>query len=555
VQVQADLFAAFEKKRVRKDRNEPQRKQIDAEIDWAENTIKKELAKADKSNVSAAMRYADMVAGWDPYDQNASSPFFDPEWMFNNKDGFDVVIGNPPYVKLETIKDQSRILEAEGYEVFEKRSDLYCLFTERGIKLLSNGGVISFIMSNKWLQAEYGKPLRCLMRKYMISSLIDFGDIQIFDGATTYPCIFNLLKDQPTAGLDALVLKSFSHDSFSDYVRNNRKRFPADKLTNDAWVIELDDLELLERIWKLAIPLSDYVGGEAYYGIKPGTTAAFIVDESTKNTLIKEDAASRKILHPVVRGRDIARYYVSSACMWLVGTHNGYGRVPYVNINGYPAIKKWLNRYKLKLASRTDSGRTIYNLRDCAYWEKFQCPKIMYQKFQVHPCFVYDKTGLYCNDSMWIIPTEEIGLVGLLNSKMGWWLISKYCTQIQNGYQLIWQYLSKIPVPKALPSTLGGLVEKIISMKKADSNADTSALESQIDQLVYKLYGLTEEEIAIVEGRGGGRGVSDLPDGDDGHAGRGALPGDDGAKVRRRGVRVPAAAVEALHSDDDEELE
>ena len=128
----------------------------------------------------------------------------------------------------------------------------------------------------------------------------------------------------------------------------------------------------------------------------------------------------------------------------------------------------------------------------------------MYQKFQVKPCFVYDESGLICNDSMWIIPTEEKGLVGLLNSKMGWWLISKFCTQIQNGYQLIWQYLGKIPVPKKLPKKLADLVDSILSAKRGDVGADTAALERKIDEAVYGLYGLTPEEIALVEGRADG---------------------------------------------------
>ena len=126
----------------------------------------------------------------------------------------------------------------------------------------------------------------------------------------------------------------------------------------------------------------------------------------------------------------------------------------------------------------------------------------MYQKFQVKPCFLYDEGGLYCNDSMWIIPTKEKGLVGLLNSKMGWWLISKFCTQIQNGYQLIWQYLGKIPVPKVLPKELGQKVDAIIAAKKGDPSADTSSLEAEIDEIVFDLYGLTPAERAVVLRKG-----------------------------------------------------
>ena len=186
----------------------------------------------------------------------------------------------------------------------------------------------------------------------------------------------------------------------------------------------------------------------------------------------------------------------------MIGMHNGYGSTPPIDVDAYPAVKEWLDNFADKLASRADQGDTFYHLRDCAYWEVFAKPKIMYQKFQVKPCFIYDESGLYCNDSMWIIPTENKGLVALLNSKMGWWLISRFCTQIQNGYQLIWEYLGKIPVPKELPPELSDKVDAIIAAKKADANADTSALEAEIDDIVFGLYGLTAEERALVQGAG-----------------------------------------------------
>ena len=126
----------------------------------------------------------------------------------------------------------------------------------------------------------------------------------------------------------------------------------------------------------------------------------------------------------------------------------------------------------------------------------------MYQVLKVKPCFIYDRKGLFCNNSMWFIPSDDKVLLGIINSKMGWWLISKYCTAIQNGYQLIWNYFGKIPIPKSATDstiTLTNLVDQILLAKKSDRTTDTSAQEEEIDRLVYKLYGLTEEEIRIVE--------------------------------------------------------
>lgn len=156
-----------------------------------------------------------------------------------------------------------------------------------------------------------------------------------------------------------------------------------------------------------------------------------------------------------------------------------------------------------KAGSRKKTSFKWFETQDSiAYWEEFEKPKIMYQVMQVKPCFIYDDQGAYCNNSMWIIPKDDKVLLAILNSKMGWWLISKYCTAIQNGYQLIWKYFGQVPIAAASDAQrveMEAIVNEIIALKKQD--ADTTALESQIDQLVYQLYGLTEEEIAIVEGR------------------------------------------------------
>ncbi len=168
----------------------------------------------------------------------------------------------------------------------------------------------------------------------------------------------------------------------------------------------------------------------------------------------------------------------------------------------YPAIANHLLYFKSRAELRTDKGDYWWELRACDYYDKFEKPKIMYQKFQVKPCFIYDEDGLLCNDSMWFIPSDDKVLLGILNSKMGWWLISKYCTAIQNGFQLIWKYFSQIPIATGNDSVrkkISDLVNEILTTKKQNPAADTSDLESQVDQLIYKAYDLTDDEIKLVE--------------------------------------------------------
>ena len=285
-----------------------------------------------------------------------------------------------------------------------------------------------------------------------------------------------------------------------------QKDLPAEKLTGDTWMLSVADMELLKRLKNTTTTLYDYINGEAYYGIKPGATAAFIIPQERADELIRTDESSKKIILPVLRGRDIKPWYSTSSGWYMIGTFPAL----HLNIDDYPAIKDHFLAYgKKKLeqtgepGSRKKTCNAWFETQDqINYYALFSKPKIMYQKFQVQPCFIYDEEGLYCNDSMWIMPTTNKALVGILNSRMGWWLISKFCTQIQNGYQLIWQYLSKMPVPKNLPSELSVKVDAIIAAKKADAGVDTSALEAEIDDIVFDLYGLTAEERALVQGAG-----------------------------------------------------
>lgn len=442
------------------------------------------------------------------------------EWMFEFPEilddegkfvGFDAVIGNPPYIHLEEMKDMSEIygtMGGNGYKVYttyNKRGDIYCLFVERAFSLLKKNGFASYIMQNKWMQASYGKELREFFLNTRLEKLIDFGDIQIFDDATTYPCIFLGQKTEPKSSFVASTLKSLERTDFAKSVNQYAETFEREQFSNDAWTISSQsENKLLQRLEKEMTTLGKYVGGEAYRGVLTGLTKAFLIDEETKKKIVDEDKNAEKIIHPVMRGRDIKPWESSEIECYLIGTFPAL----HLNIDDYPSVKNWLLTFGIEKLEQTGAKRIIngeevkarkktnnkwFETQDAiAYYALFAKPKIMYQKFQVKPCFVYDEQGLYCNDSMWIIPTEDKALLALLNSKMGWWLMKKKCTQIQNGVQLIWQYLSKIPVPEKLPQELADLADQIITAKKSGEN--TTSLESKVDEIVYQIYGVTEQD-------------------------------------------------------------
>ncbi len=493
--------------------------------------------------------------------------------------GFDAVIGNPPYVKLESIRDVSESLSKMQYETFDKRGDLYVPFVEKGFCLLKKNGVISYIMPNKWLQAGYGKKLREYLLTKQLDRIIDFGDIQIFEGATTYPVIFVAKEDKPAETFKASLLKESGVLDFESNVENTTDIFQTKLFSGDTWVISSgNNQRILERLNKEFRTLKEFVNGEANYGIKPGLTEAFIIDESTRNKITTEDLNAAELIKPFIQGRDIKRYIPANSINYMIVIEKGFTNGKLVNASeqeawdwfesNFQALASWLKPFQEKAKKRGDKGEYWWELRACEYYDAFLKPKIMYQKFQVKPCFIYDEKGLYCNDSMWIIPTENKALLGVLNSKMGWWLITKYCTQIQNGCQLIWKYFGRIPVPDVSDSplleqkvnTMISLKEKMESLKDIFINlllskfsidklttklqnwyelrfgeflkelkkakiklslseeaewmqyfseqkqkaqelkSEINRVDAEIDKMVYQIYGLTEEEIKIVEG-------------------------------------------------------
>ena len=445
------------------------------------------------------------------------------EWMFEFPEildddgrftGFDAIIGNPPYIHLEDMKKTSEIYGSMGgkanpvYTTYNKRGDIYCLFVERAMSLLKGNGFASYIMQNKWMQANYGKELREFFLNVRLEKLIDFGDIQVFDDATTYPCIFVAQKAAPAIELTVSTLRELERADFAKSINQFAEKFALEHLSSDTWTLSSQwESELLRRLDNEMITLGEYVKGDAHYGIKPGNTKAFIIDEKQKELLISEDSRSSEIIVPIVRGRNIKVYETPKKDELQYLILASYGSYRYLECK-YPAIYKWLSGFKEDLESRGQcKGSKIredkpytgshhwLELDNCPttdYLALFSKPKIMYQAFQVKPCFVYDDQGLFCNNSMWIIPTEDKALLALLNSKMAWWLMKKKCTQIQNGVQLIWQYLSKIPVPRELPQELVTLADEIIAAKKAGE--DTAELEAQVNTLVYQLYGITNAE-------------------------------------------------------------
>ena len=421
--------------------------------------------------------------------------------------GFDIVIGNPPYIELQKLKKINKVYKNCQFETYNSSGDIYCLFTEHGFNILKSGGVLCYIMMNKWMKADYGKELRHYIRSRKIHSIIDYGDVQVFKKATTYPCIIHLEKSEPGETFKSLRL----HENNLTDVELDE--FPTSELDDESWVISSRDDQLLYKKLKPKFPkLEKYLGYSSNYGIKTGLSEAFLISKETRDSLIAESPSAADVIVPYFEGKDIQPYETPTYSKYMIlfkkgDTYRMMQRTEATEDEAwafirrrYPSVCNWLLLFRNKARTRSDKGDFWWELRACSYYAEFAKPKIMYQTFQVKPNFIYDEQCSMCNNSMWILPTENKALLGLLNSKIGWWLISCYCSEIQSGHQLIWDYFKRIPI--ALhdeDKDIADLVDKILAAKAVDSNADISAEMHEIDTRQYELYGLTNGEIKVIE--------------------------------------------------------
>ena len=260
----------------------------------------------------------------------------------------------------------------------------------------------------------------------------------------------------------------------------------------------------MDKMEAVGTPLKDW-DIAINYGIKTGYNDAFIIDNATKGALIAEDPNSAEIIKPVLRGQDIQRYRAEWAGLWLIGSHNGHGDVPAIDISDYPAIKNHLDGFYPQLKKRQDKGRTPYNLRNCAYLTEFTKEKLFWMDMSPRGRFAYSETEMYCNNKGFIMTGSSLKyLCAILNSTLITWFIKNTARTTGEGLTQ-WEKFSveRLPIPQipaAKHRPFIRLVDSILEAKDADPEADTGELEAEIDRLVYGLYGMTEGEIVAVEG-------------------------------------------------------
>jgi len=442
--------------------------------------------------------------------------------------GFDIVIGNPPYVRQETISEFKEYLK-NHYNVYYPTADLYSYFIEKSIRLLKRRGFFGYIVANKWLRSNYGNPLRFWLKKYCIEQIIDFGDLPVFKSVTTYPCILIVSNNIPSDSFVVSKVENLDFHDLNNYVKANSFQVKQNLNDGNLSLAGVNTQYLLDKLINIGLTLDKYVDGKIFRGILTGLNEAFVVDLETQNILIKEDYRSREIIKPFLMGRDIKRYSLPKANKFLIFIPSGWTKIQSKSSGNpwnwfrtnYPAISRHLEKFLTKAQKRYDQGEYWWELRSCDFYEEFLRPKIIIPTIIKKACYTFDTQKFFSNDKTSIISTEDLYLLGLLNSKLLDFIVHQTSSTKQGGYfEYKPMYLSKLPIrpidfskPDEVKKhdRIVSLVEQMLELHKKISeikNPDEKvrvqrqieATDSQIDKLVYELYELTKEEIKTIEG-------------------------------------------------------
>lgn len=362
--------------------------------------------------------------------------------------GFDVVLGNPPYVRMELIKPMKPWLE-KRYEVVSDRADLYAYFFERGIKLLKPGGRLGFISSSTFFKTGSGAPLRDFLRtKATLETVVDFGDHQIFEGVTTYPAILTMRAGAPPQGheLQFWTIGQMPADSFADAYADAAKPFPQKALGRGSWELEGDALRALRAKITAGKPTLKDIYGSPLYGIKTGLNEAFVIDTPTKEKLCRDDPRSAELLKPFLEGKDLKRWRAESRGLWII-----YIPKNRVRIDDYPAIRDWLLPFKDKLEKRA-TKQEWFELQQAqeAFVPAMEARKIGYIDMAMTPSFSLQTQGEYYANTAYFIPSQDAFLLAVMNSPIGWFVWGGFAAIARGGVRrLFTQHIEKTPIPSA----------------------------------------------------------------------------------------------------------
>ncbi|WRE22020.1 class I SAM-dependent DNA methyltransferase [Helicobacter pylori] len=439
--------------------------------------------------------------------------------------GFDCIIGNPPYIRQEQIKDLKPLLEKQYQDFYNSTADIYTYFFALSYHLLKEKGFSAFITSNKYARAKYGAKLReWLLKKTTIVSYMELNALKVFESATVDTSIMNFIKQTPPKESDFKYYEPTPDDK-DDLKNTPYLSMKQNALSTESFIFaNATLLDLRDKIESVGTPLKDW-DIQINYGIKTGANEAFIIPTEKREEILnacktqEERERTERLIKPILRGKDIKRYSYEWAHLWVINTHNGYtsnlkSKIPPIDIEKYPATKAHLDSHYDTIATRCDQGDTPYHLRNCAYLEDFEKEKIVYGEIVQEPRFYLDNGEcelgyFYAEATSFILTGEHLRyLLGMLHSKLITFAFKTFYAGGglgESGYRYKKAFIERLPIPKIteknqeLADKITDGAKQILALKEKDPKANTQKLEKEIDALVYQLYNLTDEEIKIIE--------------------------------------------------------
>lgn len=462
--------------------------------------------------------------------------------------GFDVVIGNPPYIRQEKLEVISKELYLKQFsDVGTSTADIYVYFFGLGLQITKENSFLSFITLNKWLKTKYGSNLRLKLAPLNVINIIDFFELPVFEEASTDSAITLIqirISDSDSKYFPIKTLKDLN----LFLLEEKHNHLKISKEESEWKFINISDNTLIDKINSDSIPLKEYCNSKMYMGVKTGCNEVFIVDNSTKEKLCLEHPSAKNIIRPYARPTEFTPYEITGEPEWFINSHNGFlvskedweensvekdGK-EYMPVNGllieihrkeersksslrlnridvendYPSIYNYFLLHKEKLTKRGDQGEHWTNLRNCDYVYQFDEIKIMYVYTAKNHHFYFDTDGMMINNSSYMIVTNSKYLWAYLNSKLFLWFkklkFVAYGDADEGGrVKLDFNKMETVPIKNVTPeqeAEIEKLANKILSIKSKKQKVDVSKEKTTLDNLIYKLYNLTPEEIAIIEG-------------------------------------------------------
>ncbi len=439
--------------------------------------------------------------------------------------GFDCIIGNPPYIRQEHIKDLKPLLEKQYHNFYNSTADIYTYFFALAYHLLKEKGFSAFITSNKYARAKYGAKLReWLLKKTTLVSYMELNALKVFESATVDTSIMSFIKQTPPKESDFKYYEPTPNDK-DDLKNTPSLLMKQNALSTESFIFaNATLLDLRDKIESIGTPLKDW-DIQINYGIKTGANEAFIIPTEKRDAILnacktqEERERTEGLIKPILRGKDIKRYSYEWADLWVINTHNGYTsnlkfKIPPIDIAKYPATKAHLDAHWDTIATRCDQGDTPYHLRNCAYLEDFEKEKIVYGEIVQEPRFYLDNGEcelgyFYAEATSFILTGEHLHyLLGMLHSKLITFAFKTFYAGGglgESGYRYKKAFIERLPIPQIteknqeLADKITDGAKQILALKEKDPKANTQRLEKEIDALVYQLYHLTDEEIKIIE--------------------------------------------------------